>query len=262
MFKYLFLVFILIGCSNTDTLKVSKKSETKEEKYLLLKGANLYSSGKKSEALLVYEEILKINSKNIVALREKAIVEGQLGNIDKAEKNLLQVLALYPKDNLALKNLAYLNFNKKKYKKSLEYLEQIPLDFRVDQDYFMLGYINFLNKKYKISINYYENIENESIFDNILFFESYLKNLEKVEKLKIESFLTIENKVKNSKSNTLKLSNFYMTSLKRDDLSERVLKNYLTNNNIDKEVINALIKLYYKNGDKEKVKKASNLISK
>ena len=70
MWKYLFLVFVLIGCSNSKVVKTTKNLETKNEKYLLLKGANLYSLGKKSEALDIYEEILKINSKNSVALRE------------------------------------------------------------------------------------------------------------------------------------------------------------------------------------------------
>ncbi|MGL6065719.1 MAG: tetratricopeptide repeat protein [Cetobacterium sp.] len=262
MLKYLFLVFIFIGCSNTNTQKILKNSETKEEKYLLLKGANLYSSGKKSEALIIYEEILKINNTNVVALREKAIVEGQLGNTNKAEKDLLQVLLLSPKDSLTLKNLGYLNFNKKNYKKAIEYLECLPLDVRNDKDYLILGYSEFSNKKYENSLKYYEKIQDEFIFNNNLFFESYLKNFEKLKKIKIESFLVIEDKIKKNKSNTLKLSDFYTVFLKRDDLSERVLKNYLTNNKIDKEVVNQLIKLYYKNGEKEKAKKASNLISK
>jgi tetratricopeptide (TPR) repeat protein len=262
MFKYLFLIFIFVGCSSNDALRKVNNYETREEKYLLLKGANLYSIGKKSEALLIYEQVLKINNKNIVALREKATIEGQLGDSNKAEKDLLQVLSLYPKDNLTLKNLGYLNFNKKNYKKSVEYLERVPLDSREDQDYFILGYSEFLNGKYKKSLNYYEKIENEAIFNDELFFDSYLKNLEKIKNLKVESLFKIENKIKKSKINTLKLSNFYKEFFKRDDLSERVLKNYLTNNKIDKDILNELIKLYYKNGDKEKVKKASNLISK
>ena len=43
MWKYLFLVFVLIGCSNSEVVKTTKNLETKNEKYLLLKGANLYS---------------------------------------------------------------------------------------------------------------------------------------------------------------------------------------------------------------------------
>ncbi|MGL5000881.1 MAG: tetratricopeptide repeat protein, partial [Cetobacterium sp.] len=162
MFKYLFLIFILIGCSNTDVSKKSNDSKTKEEKYLLLKGANLYSSGKISEALSIYEEILKINNKNIDALREKSVIEYKLGNIDNAEKDLIQVLTMNSKDNLALKNLGYLNFNKKNYNKSLEYLKHVSLDSRDDRYYFILGYIKYLDKKYKETLNYYEKIENDS----------------------------------------------------------------------------------------------------
>ena len=98
MRKYLFLVFVLIGCSSSEVVKTGKNLETKNEKYLLLKGANLYSIGRKGEALEIYEEILKINSKNSIALREKAIIEGQLGNITQAEQDLTNALLLNPKD--------------------------------------------------------------------------------------------------------------------------------------------------------------------
>ncbi|MGL4358518.1 tetratricopeptide repeat protein [Cetobacterium sp.] len=259
MYKYLFLVFIFIGCSNKKIVD-NKNLETKDEKYLLLKGANLYSLGKKSEALSTYDEILKINSKNSEALREKAIIEGQLGNKLQAEKDLLKALNLNPKDNLILKNLGYLNFEKKNYKKSLEYLKKVPLDFREDQDYFILGYVEFLNGNYLNSLNYYGYVEDQNIFNNDLFFNSYLNNLERVETFNNDIFLKIEDRVKKNKKNTIKLSDFYSLSLKKDELSERALKNYLTYNKVDKDIVNKLIKLYYKNGDKEKVEKALNLI--
>ncbi|MGL4673176.1 MAG: tetratricopeptide repeat protein [Cetobacterium sp.] len=259
MYKYLFLVFIFIGCSNKKIVD-NKNLETKDEKYLLLKGANLYSLGKKSEALSTYDEILKINSKNSEALREKAIIEGQLGNKLQAEKDLLKALNLNPKDNLILKNLGYLNFEKKNYKKSLEYLKKVPLDFREDQDYFILGYVEFLNGNYLNSLNYYGYVEDQNIFNNDLFFNSYLNNLERIETFNNDIFLKIEDRVKKNKKNTIKLSDFYSLSLKKDELSERALKNYLTYNKVDKDIVNKLIKLYYKNGDKEKVEKALNLI--
>ena len=241
MYKYLFLVFIFIGCSNRKLVENTTNSGTKDEKYLMLKGANLYSLGKKSEALSTYEEILKINSRNSEALREKAIIEGQFGNKNQAEKDLIEALKLNPKDNLTLKNLVYLNFEKKK-------------------DYFILGYIEFINGNFLNSLKYYEYIEDEEIFNNSLFFDSYLNNLKKIEIFDNDIFFKIENRVKNNKNNTIKLSDFYSVSLKNDELSERVLKNYLTYNKIDRDIVNKLIKLYYKNGDKEKVKKALNLI--
>ena len=236
MWKYLFLVFVLIGCSNSEVVTTTKNLETKNEKYLLLKGANLYSLGKKSEALEIYEEILKINGKNSVALREKAIIEGQLGNIVQAEK-----------DNLTLKNLGYLNFEKRDYGKSSKYLKSVSKDFMNDQDYFILGYIEFLNGNYLNSLKYYEYVEDDEIFNNSLFFDSYLNNLKRVDSLKKDSYLKIENKIKYNKVNTIKLSNFYSLSLE-------------TYNDIDKEVVEKLINIYYKNGDKVKEKEALNLI--
>ena len=129
-----------------------------------------------------------------------------------------------------------------------------------DQDYFMLGYIEFLNGNYLNSLKYYEYVEDDEIFNNSLFFDSYLNNLKKVDSLKKDSYLKIEKKIKHNKVNTIKLSNFYSLSLNKDDYSERVLKNYLTYNDIDKEIVEKLINIYYKNGDKVKDSKALNLI--
>lgn len=260
MWRYLFLVFVLISCSNNTVVKTTKNLETKNEKYLLLKGANLYSLGKKSEALKIYEEILEINSKNSIALREKAIIEGQLGNIDQAEKDLKSALELNPKDSLILKNLGYLNFEKKDYIKSSKYLKSVSKDFMDDQDYFILGYIEFLNGNYLNSLKYYEHVEDDEIFNNNLFFDSYLNNLQKVDGLKKDSYLKIESKIKYNKINTIKLSNFYSLSLEEDEYSERVLKNYLSYNEIDREIVEKLINIYYRNGDKAKEKEALKLI--
>lgn len=261
MWKYLFLIFVFIGCSGKDVKEISRDYIKKDEKYLLLKGANLYSLGKKSEALSVYEEVLKINNENSVALREKAVIEGQLGNMKQAEKDFSDALLLNPRDNLTLKNLAYLNFEKKNYNKSLEYLGRVPMDLKSDQDYFILGYIEFLNGNYLNSLKYYELISDEEIFNSNLFFDSYLDSLKHVDNLKKDVYLRLEDKIKYNKSSTVKLSNFYSMFLKRDDLSERVLKNYLTYNEVDRDVVNELINIYYKNGDKVKAKKALDLIS-
>lgn len=260
MRKYLFLVFVLIGCSSSEVVKTGKNLETKNEKYLLLKGANLYSLGRKGEVLEIYEEILKINSKNSIALREKAIIEGQLGNITQAEQDLTNALLLNPKDYLTLKNLSYLNFEKRNYSKSSKYLKSVPKDFMDDQDYFILGYIEFLNGNYLNSLKYYENIEDDEIFNNSLFFDSYLNNLERIDNLKKDSYLKIEDKIKYSKVNTIKLSNFYSLLLRKDEYSERVLKNYLVYNEIDRDIVEKLISIYYKNGNKIKEKEALNLI--
>lgn len=261
MWKYLFLIFVIVGCSSKNTKEAPKDFIKKDEKYLLLKGANLYSLGKKSEALLVYQEILKINDKNSVALREKAVIEGQLGNIKQAEKDFSKALTLNPEDNLTLKNLAYLNFEKKNYNKSSEYLKRVSKDLKSDQDYFILGYIEFLNGNYLNSLKYYELVKDEEIFNSNLFFDSYLKSLERTDIIKNDTYIKIEKKIKYNKSNTIKLSKFYSVFLNKNDFSERVLKNYLTYNEIDADIINGLAEIYYKNGDENKAKRVLKLIS-
>ncbi|MDX8336241.1 MULTISPECIES: tetratricopeptide repeat protein [Cetobacterium] len=261
MWKYLFLVFILVGCSNNSVIKTTKQTKQKDEKYLLLKGANLYSLNKKSEALKVYQQVLKLNKQNQIALREKAIIEAQLGNINQAEKDLELALKIDSTDNLILKNLAYLNFEKKNYNKSSEYLNRISLDFRNDQDYYILGYIEFINKNYVNSLKYYEYVNSEEIFNKTLFFESYLKNLKQLKITSENSYLKLEDKIKYNKKNTIKLVEYYETNFINTNFSERVLKNYLVYNEVDIDIINKLASIYDKNGNKENYKKVLNLIS-
>src|SRR5574344_1136943 len=100
MWIYIFLLTVLMGCSTVN--KVDSN-----EKYLILKGANLSFAGEKSEALKMYEKALEINPKNIMALREKGVIEAQLDNMDIAEIDLKKVLEIDSKDSIALRNLGY-----------------------------------------------------------------------------------------------------------------------------------------------------------
>lgn len=263
MYKILFFTLILISCSSNNINTKTEKVVKSNEKYLLLKGANLYSNGKKDEALQIYKEILKINSSNIIALREKAIVEAELGNYSNAEKDLEQVLKLSGKDELALKNLGYLNFKKKNYPKSLEYLTSVPEYIKSNQDYAILGYISYLKKDYISSIKYYEKVEDIKIFNDTLFFNSYLENFSNIDNTAYKnlSFVKLENKVKYNKNNTIILAKFYSDFLKREDLAENILKSYLLYNELDNDILNNLAQIYKENNQGEKLRRALELIS-
>ncbi|WP_297596460.1 hypothetical protein [uncultured Cetobacterium sp.] len=256
MWIYLFFMFILIGCSSLE------KSESSNEKYLVLKGANLYSVGKKSEALKMYEDALKLNPQNLVALREKGIILAQLENLKAGEKNLDLVFKKNPNDIIVLKNLAYICFKKKEYSKSFEYLEKIPNDLKSDQDYLMLAYIQYLNRNYKDSLINYNLIKNDIMYSNSLFFESYLEVLEEEydQVTQVKILLLIEEKIVYSQKNTIVLFNFYKNSLKRYELAEKVMKNYLTHNSLNNEILQKLSNLYSDMGKKEESLKTLNLI--
>ncbi|MEG0816353.1 MAG: hypothetical protein RSH80_02490 [Cetobacterium sp.] len=250
-------MFTLVGCNNLD------KNERSNEKYLVLKGANLYSSGKKSEALKMYTDALKLNPQNLIALREKGIILAQLGDLKLGQKNLEKVLKVNPNDTIVLKNLAYISFKKKDYSKSFNYLEKIPADLKSSQDYLMLGYIFYLKKDYSRSLKNYNLISNNIIYSDAIFFDSYLKVLE-VEcnkPIQIEVLLLVEDRIIYSKTNTLILFEYYKNNLKEYKLAERVMKNYLTYNNLNNEILEKLSKLYDEIGEKEQSLKTLKLIS-
>ncbi|MEG2436981.1 MAG: hypothetical protein RSB17_02295 [Cetobacterium sp.] len=239
------------------------KNERSNEKYLVLKGANLYSSGKKSEALKMYTDALKLNPQNLIALREKGIILAQLGDLKLGQKNLEKVLKVNPNDTIVLKNLAYISFKKKDYSKSFNYLEKIPADLKSSQDYLMLGYIFYLKKDYSRSLKNYNLISNNIIYSDAIFFDSYLKVLE-VEcnkPIQIEVLLLVEDRIIYSKTNTLILFEYYKNNLKEYKLAERVMKNYLTYNNLNNEILEKLSKLYDEIGEKEQSLKTLKLIS-
>ncbi|MBC2850551.1 hypothetical protein H5J22_03725 [Cetobacterium sp. 8H] len=257
MWIYLFLMLSLVGCNNLD------RSEKSNEKYLVLKGANLYSSGKKSEALKMYSNALKLNPQNLVALREKGIILAQLGDLKLGQENLEKVLKANPNDTIVLKNLAYISFKKKDYSKSFNYLEKIPTDLKSNQDYLMLGYIFYLKKDYVKSLKKYSLITNNIIYSDSIFFDSYLKVLEDQynKTIQIQILLLVEDKIVYSKTNTLILFEYYKNNLKEYKLAERVMKNYLTYNNLNNEILKKLSKLYDEIGEKEESLKTLNLIS-
>jgi|TARA_B100001964_G_scaffold181083_1_gene200205 tetratricopeptide (TPR) repeat protein len=59
---------------------------TDNKKDIFKEGYNLYKLGKFEEAIKCYDEVLKIDPKDIDALNNKGIVLGKLGKLDEAIK--------------------------------------------------------------------------------------------------------------------------------------------------------------------------------
>lgn len=260
MWRYMIWMIIFVGCSNNQ-IQISKNLNIDTEKYLLVKSANLYSNGKKQDALNLYDEILKKDKKNVIALREKGIIEAQLGNYNRAMQDLEKALFLSPKDSMILKNLAYLEFRKKNYNKSFDYMNSVSKELLTDDDYFILGYIEYEKHNYKKTIKIYEQLNDSKILNNKLYLVSYLNSIKFSNSLKNERFLKIEQQIIHNKYNMIYLADFYENYLKNTDFSEKVLKKYLINNDLDADILQKLAKIYYKNGDKTQGDKALKLIS-
>lgn len=256
MLKYLLLIFLLIGCSNIEKGK-------ENENYELLKALNLYSNGEKSKALYVYQDILKENPKNVTALREAGIINAQLGNLDESEKYLNKAYQLNMRDEVVLKNLGLLYFIKENYSKSLKILNKIPNDLKDSKDYTLIGYNLYKEKRYEKALENYSKASGKELLENKIFFLSYIDSLKNIKNLEKSNKYTenIENNIGNNKENTIILATFYDENLKNYKKSEQILKQYLSKNSLDNDILYRLYKLYVKIGKKEKSERVFKLIS-
>lgn len=256
MLKCFLLIFLLVGCSNIE-------KDTKKDNYKLLKALNLYSKGEKSRALYVYQEILKENPKNVTALREAGIINAQLGNLDESERYLNKAYEEDEKDEIVLKNLGLLYFTKGNYKKSLKILNKIPNDLKDSKDYALIGYNLYKEKRYEEALENYSKASEKEILENKIFFLSYTESLKNIKNLeKTNKYMeNIEKNIGNNKENTIILATLYDENLKNYKKSEQILKQYLSKNSLDNDILYRLYKLYGKIGEKEKSERVLELIS-
>lgn len=258
MIKWIIPLFIFFGCSNVDINKYKKDDE-----YSLLKGINLYSQGKNREALTEYEKALKKDPKNILILREIAIIKCQLLEYEKSKVIFLEILKKEPEDIESLRNLSYIFFYEENYKKSIFYLEKIPKDLKTQKDYAILAFSYYKIGKLKRSLLIYKEIKESIIFSSILLTKSYIEVLSENGN-KENLFLILKSLEKyNPKdvNNIILISNTYENKLQNYKYAERVLKDFLNRNKINDKILLQLAKLYYKIGKKKECKIVFSMIS-
>jgi Flp pilus assembly protein TadD len=89
---------------------------------LIAEAQRLFSQHNYQEAQAKYQEVLKLDSKNVYTLANLATIELELDKLDDAEKHVLQALAIKPKDAFSLGVLGNLRFRQAKYDLALEAL--------------------------------------------------------------------------------------------------------------------------------------------
>lgn len=253
MMKYIFLIFLLVSCSNLDTRE-------NEKNYQILKALNYYSINEKSKALKIYKSILKSDSQNIDIMRECGIITAQLGDIEQSKKYFIKILEIDSTDEIALKNMAFIEFLDKKYEMSERYLKKIPYDQLEEREYIMLGYISYMNKRYSGAVKFYRNSKSKLLFEEEIIFKSYFESLKNTSsKAQIQFELDKASEYSLNKNSTLIIAEFYISSnqlLK----AEKILKLYLSRNNLDNDILEKLVEIYKKLGMKEKERNAFKLI--
>lgn len=162
------LIFF-IGCTN---------SNTKQEKYMFIKGINLYQKGKTKEALDQYKKIYEMDSKNVVVIREMALLSYELGDINSSIKFYEEAYKLDPSDRDTIKNLINIYYSIGDYKNAKKYLEKISVNN--DNDLLKLkGYILYSEGKYSEAYDILKNCQfNEDDSNFIRIFTDILTKVE------------------------------------------------------------------------------------
>lgn len=259
MKKLFFLLGILFlsGCSGTD----KREKTLVQDDYAFIKGINLYHKGKKKEALKEYEEIYRKNSKNLMVMKEMAVVNCELGNKDAAVYYLEKAYEIAPKDESVIKNLANVYYRNKQFEKAEKYLDMFPKDSKDDIILKLRGYIAYEKKDYEGSYNYLKDVQEEK-YDMRLYhtLKNNLINLNRKENL--YSLLNKKYEIYNNERDYIIL---YCSSLSdvfnEKDSAAKILIRYISEYGGDDELFLILSTLYLENGEKEKAFNSFKLIS-
>lgn len=251
---------IFMGCSNSDT-RGGKLMD--KEQYYILRGMNNAQEGKYLEAIKELKTAYSRNPKNIVTLRELAYCYGELGDLEEAKKLYGEALKLDSKDLVSIKNIAYINYLQKNYQATREYLKEIPERLRDEYSYKLYGYL-FLNERDYDQA--YENlrlaVSMNRTYDPELI-QKYVEVL-RVRKRTSEIYRYLDDNYElysNRKDYILIYSEKLSENFNELRKAERALKRYLAENNKDDEVILELAKNNIEQGKYDEVLKILSLVS-
>ncbi|MGL4392044.1 MAG: tetratricopeptide repeat protein, partial [Fusobacteriaceae bacterium] len=214
------------------------------EKYTLLRGMNLSQEGKYLEAIRELNLARARNPENIMVLRELAFVYGNIGEIKNSTKIYEEILKIDAKDSVAIKNLAYIYYIEKNIELAENFLEKLP---EKEDDYFttkLKGLIFAQQNNNEQAYNYLSSSNNmNDNYDEELFTE-YLKVMLKLDR-KDEGYKFLDDKARTfygDKSFVLLYSKSLTINFNEIKKSEKIIKKYLAEKGSDDEVIIMLAK--------------------
>ena len=259
MKKIFFLLGILLlgGCSGAD----KKEKNLIQDDYTFIKGVNLYHKGKKKEALKEYEEIYKTHSKNLMVMKEMAIVNCELGNKEAAIYYLEKAYEIAPNDESVIKNLANVYYRDKQFERAEKYLNMFPKNSNDNDILKLRGYIAYEKSDYEKSYNYLKEVQEEKY--DMRLYHTIKNNLIKLNKK--ETLYSLLNKkygnYKNERDYVILYCNSLSTVFSEKDSAAKILIRYISEYGGDDELFLILSTLYLENGEKEKALNSFKLIS-
>ncbi len=259
MKKIFFLlgVLLLSGCSGAD----KKEKNLIQDDYSFIRGINLYHKGKKKEALKEYEEIYKNNSKNLMVMKEMAVVNCELGNKEAAIYYLEKAYEIAPDDESVIKNLANVYYRDKQFERAEKYLNIFPKNIKDNDILKLRGYIAYEKNDYKKSYDYLKEVQEEK-YDTKLY-HTLKNNLIKLDK-KEELYSLLNKKYENYKDERdyiILYCKSLSTIFNEKDSAAKILIRYISEYGGDDELFLILSTLYLENGEEEKAFNSFKLIS-
>lgn len=259
MKKIFFLLGILLlgGCSGAD----KKEKNLIQDDYAFIRGVNFYHKGKKKEALKEYEQIYKNNSKNLMVMKEMAIVNCELGNKEAAIYYLEKAYEIAPNDESVIKNLANVYYRDKQFERAEKYLNMFPKNSNDNDILKLRGYIAYEKSDYEKSYNYLKEVQEEKY--DMRLYHTIKNNLIKLNKK--ETLYSLLNKkygnYKNERDYVILYCNSLSTVFSEKDSAAKILIRYISEYGGDDELFLILSTLYLENGEKEKALNSFKLIS-
>lgn len=259
MKKIFFLLGILLlgGCSGAD----KKEKNLIQDDYAFIRGVNFYHKGKKKEALKEYEQIYKNNSKNLMVMKEMAIVNCELGNKETAIYYLEKAYEIAPNDESVIKNLANVYYRDKQFERAEKYLNMFPKNSNDNDILKLRGYIAYEKSDYEKSYNYLKEVQEEKY--DMKLYHTIKNNLIKLNKKEI--LYSLLNKkyenYKNERDYVILYCNSLSTVFNEKNLSAKILIRYISEYGGDDELFLILSTLYLENGEEEKAFNSFKLIS-
>ena len=236
------LYFLVIALALTGCTSL----EYERGEYHTLRGANFYQEGKTGKALREYKLALKKNQSDDVALREIALIYFERKKYDVAMEYYEKVLELDAKDHQALKNLAYIFYLQNNNEKAREYLNRILEEHR---DSFVLKVEGLIlvkeNRKNEAHIKFKEAIKVATNYDRNLFDLIY-ENLEALSRKNEFKKVMDDSVEKFCKDRKFIL---YYHKIIGDEFNDwigvsKAVKSYLVYNREDQEIYNLLAYSY------------------
>jgi tetratricopeptide (TPR) repeat protein len=109
-----------VAATNSNGGKRSVRELPAEAAVMISEAKRYYAAGQLDKAEEKYQEVLKLNEKNVSTLADLATIQVELNHLAEAEKHIKTALAIEPNNDYSLVVLGHLKFQQNNYDEALD----------------------------------------------------------------------------------------------------------------------------------------------